>query len=133
VTALDTLRTELAHTQQRDAIRSARRRLDQLQAEADRLAAMGWARTEQQNRRLGATVTAIAAARQAVADLEAAAESEAAFRFPPILDVTEEVRGRPGTPPTWFIEGPARPAAHQPAARPTPPRARTRRPARRQP
>jgi hypothetical protein len=127
-TALDQIRLEAAHAQRRDRIRSARRRLDQLQAEADRLTAMGWARTEEQNRRLGATVPAIAAARQAIADLEAAAESEAVFRFPPILDITEEVRGRVGAPPTWFIDGPARPAP-----RPTPPAARTRRPARRQP
>jgi hypothetical protein len=111
---LDNLRTERIHERQRARLAGAYRSLDRLQAERDRLAAMGWDRTQAQSRRLGTVTVVIADARQRIAELVAVAEVERIFHLAPTLPPTEVSGARNGMPPTWYLEGPARPAARRP-------------------
>jgi hypothetical protein len=129
---LENLRTELAHQQRADRIAGARRTLDRLQDQQARLEqASPWSPGYGQRR--GDLVVAIRNARQRIAELEAAAETERAFGLQPVLEVSEPVRGRPGTPPTWYLEGPRsaaptpRPAPAHPSQRRRPTRSAGRR------
>jgi hypothetical protein len=111
------LRREAVREQQERDIASAHRTLDRLEAEQDRLTAMGWARTEPQNRRLGTLTTLITDQRQRITDLERLQETERVFRLEPQpLPAAVTPNGsRRGLPPSWYLEPPARPAARQPA------------------
>jgi hypothetical protein len=121
---LANLRTELIHERQRNALAGAHRSLDRLEAEQDRLAAMGWNRTPAQSRRLGTVTTVIADTRQRIAELQAIQAVERDFKLEPTLPPVEVSGSRFGMPPTWYIDGPPAPtrsragSATQPASRP---------------
>ncbi len=106
---LANIRREVIHERQRNALASAHRSLDRLEAEQDHLTQMGWARSPAENRRLGATVTAIADAKQRIAQLEAERETERIFGLEPLAPTVQASGTRTGYPPAWFIDGPSRP------------------------
>ncbi len=118
---LENLRTELAHQQRADRLASARHRLDQLRDEQARLEQLSpWDR--RRHARAGELVVAIRNAEQRIAELEGAREVERIFNLEPVLEVSEPARGKPGLPPSWYLEAP-----RSSAPRPSTPR---RRPAR---
>src|SRR6266511_2038186 len=104
---LANIRREVIHERQRNALASAHRSLDRLEAEQDHLTQMGWARSPAENRRLGATVTAIADAKQRIAQLETERETERIFRLEPLAPTVQASGTRTGYPPAWFIDGPS--------------------------
>jgi hypothetical protein len=128
---LDQIRREAIHEQQRQALAAAHRRIQNLETTADQLTALGWNRTEAQSKRLGATVSLLAQARDHLADLERQQHTERALGLepqPPPAAIAPN-GSRRGLPPDWWLGAwPPKAAARatQPRGRPT-----ARRPARR--
>ena len=105
-TRLDNLRVELAHQQSADRLNSARRCLDRLQDELDRLAGP-WPSAATLKRR-GVLTVAVRNAEQHLCELLAVQKVERSLGLEPVLEVTDSTSApawRPGYPKPWRIDG----------------------------
>jgi hypothetical protein len=127
---MDTIRSEVAHRQQADRIRTARTAIDRLKDSQDRLLAVAWP-SEANLQRRGALVAQIRDAETHLRELLAVQDVERMFGLPPVLEVTDSTSApdwRPGYPKPWLLRGgtppqtwrlgpPARPAARRPTGK----------------